>query len=1032
MDLGEGLRQAIAKLTRATIIDANTIREFNKELQKVLLSSDVEVKLVLKFTKEIEEKALRSKPPAGLSPKDYITNIVYEELVKLVGPSYTPELRKTRIMLMGLYGSGKCVHPDTVIPLVNGEVETASNLWGYEGKEEEVPGEGSVKELKTPLEITAFDPVSLKTVKAGATHVWKLKKTDPLVKVSFDNGNAHSVITTPEHPFFALDNGVLMQVRADELKLGQRIAIPRKVLFEDSVDLSKDFGAFPNDWIIEDLTIAKQAMEKLLHEYGTLIGAYKKLKPPMPYYALTAELKRGRIRGWLLNRLYQEGLQAKLPKIIKVKKVNAAKWVTLPLELTPQMAEFLGYVFADGNVEQKATHITNESPEINIRLLEIGREVFGFEPTFIAEKRSNVGLRRTSFASTTLNEYLKKTFGLVPGKKSRTMRLPASILRAPLKISSSFLQAYFDCDGSIAKNARSIEFCTASKEFASSLRLLLLKHSMHSTFSKRTINGVAYYRIFVKSSDADIFATSISSRVMFKRHRLQNCQLIGTLQSNGRHENIPTGRLLQDLRERRGATIGEIQDHCTSYGIYEKDGIISRRSLLRYLSCLPLLQHDNRKMLQMADGNTSSAELREKIAFSRGVANAMAFRLRQIGLIAQTTQGTMQLTSKGKEFLNLEENYELEWLTALAESDVLWIPVKKLERADNVEYVYDLTVPKYHNFIANGVFVHNTTTAAKVAKYYQDRGLSAALICCDVTRPAAYRQLETLASQANIAFFGIEGEKSAAKIARLGLEKFKDKQVVICDTSGRSALDDNLINELKEVASSFKPDERILVISADLGQVAGKQAREFDRASKISGVILTKMDGSGKGGGALSAAAAADASVMFIGTGEKLQNIEPFDPNKFIGGLLGIPDIKSLVEHVNAAIKEANLKPEDMEVEELNFETFYSQLKAMGSMGPLKNIFGMMGAPDVPKEMLEQGEEKLKKYKVIISSMTVEERRSGTLVKEKSRIERIAKGSGTEEKDVRNMLSEFNKMKKIFEGMKNSRDFKKRFAKLGM
>src|ERR1700691_5562386 len=107
MDLGEGLRHAIAKLTRVTIIDASTIREFNKELQKTLLSSDVEVKLVLNFTKEVEEKALKSKPPAGVAPKDYITNIVYEELVKLVGPTYVPELGKHKILLMGLYGSGK-------------------------------------------------------------------------------------------------------------------------------------------------------------------------------------------------------------------------------------------------------------------------------------------------------------------------------------------------------------------------------------------------------------------------------------------------------------------------------------------------------------------------------------------------------------------------------------------------------------------------------------------------------------------------------------------------------------------------------------------------------------------------------------------------------------------------------------------------------------------------------------------------------------------------------------------------------------
>lgn len=322
-----------------------------------------------------------------------------------------------------------------------------------------------------------------------------------------------------------------------------------------------------------------------------------------------------------------------------------------------------------------------------------------------------------------------------------------------------------------------------------------------------------------------------------------------------------------------------------------------------------------------------------------------------------------------------------------------------------------------------------TTTAAKLAKYYQNRGLSAALVCCDVTRPAAYTQLETLATQANVAFFGIEHEQSAAKIIKLGMEKFKDKQVVICDTSGRNALDEQLIQELKDVTSEFRPDEKILVVSADVGQVAGKQAREFDKAVKISGVILTKMDGSGKGGGALSASSAANARVMFIGLGEKLNNIEPFDSNKFIGGLLGIPDIASLIEHVQTAVKEAKLRPEDMEMEDLNFETFYTQLKAMGSMGPLKNIFGMMGAPDVPKETLEQGEDKLKKFKVIISSMTVEERTNEKLLHDSKRVSRIAIGSGTSDKEVHQLVSEFNKMKKVFDNLKNDRSFKKRFMK---
>jgi len=322
-----------------------------------------------------------------------------------------------------------------------------------------------------------------------------------------------------------------------------------------------------------------------------------------------------------------------------------------------------------------------------------------------------------------------------------------------------------------------------------------------------------------------------------------------------------------------------------------------------------------------------------------------------------------------------------------------------------------------------------TTTAAKLARFYQNRGLSAGVICCDVVRPAAYEQLETLAKQANVEFFGIKGEKDPAKIAIEGLKKFKDKSVVICDTSGRNALDNELVEELKRVANAFQPDEKILVISADIGQVSGRQAREFDNAAKITGVIVTKMDGSGRGGGALSATAAAKVPVLFIGVGEKLNDIEPYNAEKFIGGLLGIPDIEGLVGRVQEAIKEANINPEDVDIENLTFDTFYTQLKAMGKMGPLKNVFGMLGAPDVPKEMIEQSEGKLKKYKAIIGSMTKEERNNEKLLHQPGRIARIAKGSGVSERDVHMLISDFNKMKKLFKSFKNDRSIMKKFSK---
>ena len=420
--------------------------------------------------------------------------------------------------------------------------------------------------------------------------------------------------------------------------------------------------------------------------------------------------------------------------------------------------------------------------------------------------------------------------------------------------------------------------------------------------------------------------------------------------------------------------------------------------------------------------------------------------------IAKLTRATIIDASTIKEFskelqktllsADVEVSLVLEFTKSVEEKALKSKPPSGLAAKDYItNIVYDELVkllgPSYEpelkarRILLLGLYGSGkTTSAAKLAKFYQDRGLSAALICCDVSRPAAYRQLKTLAEQANVPFYGDEREKDPVKIVRQALEKFKGKQVVICDTSGRSALDENLTKELKDVSGAFDPDEKLLVISADIGQIAGRQAREFDKAVKISGVLVTKMDGSGKGGGALSAANAAKARAMFIGMGEKLNDIEPFDANKFIGGLLGIPNISALVEHVQTAVKEANIKPEDMDVEELNFDTFYTQLKAIEKMGPLKNVFGMMGAPDVPKELVEQGGEKLNKYRIIISSMTKAERNDEKLLHQPGRVARIARGSGTTEKDVHALVSDFNKMKKMFGMFKNDRNIKKRFKGL--
>lgn len=322
-----------------------------------------------------------------------------------------------------------------------------------------------------------------------------------------------------------------------------------------------------------------------------------------------------------------------------------------------------------------------------------------------------------------------------------------------------------------------------------------------------------------------------------------------------------------------------------------------------------------------------------------------------------------------------------------------------------------------------------TTTTAKLAKFYRDRGLSIGLICCDTCRPAAYEQVEQLAAKTGVPFYGIKGERNVEKIVKTGLENFKEKDIVIVDSSGRDAFDEELSKELKDMNNALKPDEKFLVVSADIGQIAKKEAEEFNKSVGITGVVVTKMDGSGKGGGALSSVAVSGAKVAFIGTGEKLDDFEVFDAKKFVGRLLGFPDLEALLEKVRkAGIEEVNA--EKILEEELTIESFYEQLKATKKMGPLKSVFQMMGMVDLPKELMEQSEEKMKNYEVIISSMTKSERKDVDLVrKNKVRMERIAKGSGTTVENVKDLITQFEKMKKFLDAFKKNRGLRRQVEK---
>jgi signal recognition particle subunit SRP54 len=316
-----------------------------------------------------------------------------------------------------------------------------------------------------------------------------------------------------------------------------------------------------------------------------------------------------------------------------------------------------------------------------------------------------------------------------------------------------------------------------------------------------------------------------------------------------------------------------------------------------------------------------------------------------------------------------------------------------------------------------------TTASGKLAKYFQKRGLKTALVCTDTYRPGAYDQLSQLASRINIPVYGEPKEKKSEKIAMRGLKQFKDYDLVIVDTAGRHKEEKGLIDEMKRLEKVIKPDEAILVIDGTIGQQAAVQARALHEATPIGSILVSKLDGSARGGGALSAVAAIGAPIKFISSGEKLEDIEPFIPSRFVGRLLGMGDLQSLVDKVrDAEVKVPEKKARAFLSGKFTLTDMAEQFESMKKMGPLSGLLKMIPGMgyNIPDEQMNMAEDALKKWRVIIQSMTPKEREKPKILSS-SRVRRVARGSGTTEKEVKELLKQYNNMKKMMKSFRRKK-----------
>ena len=331
-----------------------------------------------------------------------------------------------------------------------------------------------------------------------------------------------------------------------------------------------------------------------------------------------------------------------------------------------------------------------------------------------------------------------------------------------------------------------------------------------------------------------------------------------------------------------------------------------------------------------------------------------------------------------------------------------------------------------------------TTSAAKMAWWFSTKGLRPAVIQTDTFRPGAYDQAKEMSSRAEVDFYGDPDGDDPVQIAREGLEATPEADVHIVDTAGRHALEDDLIDEIEAIEAVVAPDTSLLVLDAAIGQGAKVQAEQFDEAVGIDGVVITKLDGTAKGGGALTAVDQTDSSIAFLGTGEEVEDIERFEPNGFISRLLGMGDLAQLAERVERAMQQTDIEEDDWDPEDIlqgNFtlKDMQKQMEAMSNMGPLDQILDMIpgfggGLMDqLPDDAMDVTQDRMHTFEVIMDSMTEKELEDPHTIGA-SQIERIARGSGTDEESVRELLNQYKMMEKTlkqFQGMGSDQEMQR-------
>ncbi len=328
-----------------------------------------------------------------------------------------------------------------------------------------------------------------------------------------------------------------------------------------------------------------------------------------------------------------------------------------------------------------------------------------------------------------------------------------------------------------------------------------------------------------------------------------------------------------------------------------------------------------------------------------------------------------------------------------------------------------------------------TTTVGKLSRLLVKKGYRVGVVAADTFRPGAITQLKTLCSSINVPVFSIDGEENSVKVAKAGVESFKaqNSNIIIVDTAGRHKEEKGLLDEMKQISKAVTPDMSFLVIDGTIGQAALAQASAFHSAVPVGGIIITKLDGAAKGGGALAAAAATGARIYFIGTGERIDDLEIFSPTRFVGRLLGMGDLQGLLDRAKELEQVADEKQiKRMMSGKLTMNDFMLQIESVNKMGSLRKILESLpgfSQMNVDSKNIEETEIKLPYWRAMIQAMTPDEREEPDVLNSQ-RIKRIARGTGVADRDVKELLNRYKQAKSMMKASKG-REFRQMMRQMG-